>query len=71
MSLDSRPARQLTSREAAKIIGAVCGGLLDMVDVDDLCDAIEHFHEHRASYRAYWEAMKKSGVELRKDIVKP
>lgn len=33
MSLDTRPARSLTSREIAKIVGAVMGGFVDWCGV--------------------------------------
>jgi hypothetical protein len=43
--LDSRPTRQLTSRECAKILGATIGGLCDMASVEDVRVAVRWWIE--------------------------
>lgn len=64
MALDSRPCREdLTSREIARILGAVAGGLLQMADPEDIMDAFQHYYEFRKDHLAYWKQVK-ANLEL-------
>jgi hypothetical protein len=39
--LSKEPARRLTDREVAKVLGGLLGGLCDMSSVDDVKNAVE------------------------------
>lgn len=54
MSLDTRPAKPLTSREIAKVIASVCGGLAQWCDPADIEAAFGHFHQHADTYKKAW-----------------
>lgn len=54
-NLDTRPARSLTSREISKIIGSLLGGLAGWCEVDEIMNAMNHFHEYSTRYRFEWE----------------
>ncbi len=45
-TLDPRPARILTSRECAKIIGSVLGGLVQMSDRETVRSALKWWLEN-------------------------
>jgi hypothetical protein len=68
MPLDSRPARPLTSREIAKVLATVCGGLAGWCDPDDIVDALEHFHQNAEQYREMFKASAKAAVEMEKQL---
>lgn len=57
MALHPDPARKLTSREITKIVAGVYGSFAGWCDVEDLMEAIKHFHKHRDSYRDMFKAM--------------
>lgn len=44
--LDPRPARRLTSRECANILGSTIGGLLQIAAREDVVVAIEWWASH-------------------------
>lgn len=57
MALDKNPARTLTSREIAKVVGSILGGMADWCDPKEIMDAVNHFHEHREKYKDIWEGI--------------
>lgn len=57
--IDRKPARPLTSREIAKIVSGLLGGLAGWCDPDDIAAAIEHFHENRELYLQTWRQSQK------------
>lgn len=54
MSLDTRPARPLTSREIAKLISAQLGALAEWCEPKEIEAAMGHFHEHAETYAKAW-----------------
>lgn len=50
-NLNPEPARPLKSREIAKILGSVLGGLAEWCDIEELEAAIDHFSENKESYK--------------------
>lgn len=56
MSLDPNAARPLTSREIAKAISGLLGGLSSFCHPRAIADALDHFNEHRETYMRSWHA---------------
>jgi hypothetical protein len=52
-TLDPRPARQLTSRECAKILGGVIGGLIDTAKPEDVRAAVRWWAETDEAWEAF------------------
>lgn len=47
-------ARPLTSREIAKIVSSLLGGLAEFCEPSEICDAMAHFHDHAQAYEFAW-----------------
>ncbi len=58
MSLNSAPARPLTSREIAKITSAILSAFVDFCGAQAVTDALDHFIEHREKYIEAWHALE-------------
>lgn len=58
--LDTRPARRLTSREIAKLLSSILGGLVGggWCQVEDIFAALDHFQEHKMEYLRLFGAVK-------------
>ncbi len=56
--IDPRPARVLTSREAAKVISAQMSALVSLCEPGALGVVIEHFAEHRDHYVEMFKAVE-------------
>lgn len=56
MSLDPNAARPLTSREIAKAISGLLGGLSSFCHPRAIADALDHFNNHRDAYMRAWHA---------------
>ncbi len=55
MALDSRPARNdLTSRECAKLIGALLNGLCEQASIDDVKLAVDWWSTNKGA----WDAIR-------------
>jgi hypothetical protein len=50
MNLDPNPARPLTSREIAKVVGAVLGGFVSWCGSAPVIEALAHIVEHQQGY---------------------
>lgn len=65
--LDPRPSRELSSREAAKIIGATLGGLALLCRPETIFAALDFYTTeryqpmHEAQFRAMWQGSVASG----------
>lgn len=46
-TIDSRPARPLTSREISKIMTSILGGLVEWCGSAPVCESIDFLVEHR------------------------
>lgn len=57
MSLHPNPARPLTSREISKAVSAMLCGMAEWCDPKEILDAINHFHEHRETYKQLFEGL--------------
>ncbi len=58
MPLHPDPARPLTSREIAKMVSSLLGGLAEYCEVDEIMDALDHFTENRKVYKETFETIK-------------
>jgi hypothetical protein len=58
MSLDTREARPLTSREIAKIVSSVFFGFTSWCDTKDISDAMDHFAKHIKQYKSMLKHME-------------
>lgn len=58
--LDAQPARPLSSREIAKLLSTILGGLASngWCKPDDIIDAIDHIAEYREQYLAILKSMR-------------
>lgn len=52
--LTRQPARPLTSREIARIISGLVGGLAQWCSPTEITAALDHLHQHRATYLEMW-----------------
>lgn len=61
--LDTRPARRLTSREIAKILSSVIGGICadGWCRVEDVFAALDHFQEHKIEYVQLFKTTNEKG----------
>jgi hypothetical protein len=59
MALSKEPARKLKSREIAKIIGGVFGGMVDLSGSQACIDALDHFIHYRNDYVSRWREMSR------------
>lgn len=50
MPLNKEPARALTSREIAKVVGAVLGGFVSWCGSEPVIAALEHLVENQQGY---------------------
>jgi len=61
MSLNTEAARPLTSREIAKILSSVLGGLAEWCEPLEIMRALRHFDEHEETYiRAFIKIHEKA-----------
>lgn len=66
MSLDTQPARKLTSRELAKILSGTVGALAEWNDADDIFDALKFFQDHEDGLREVWAQTRRMSAEILK-----
>jgi len=62
--LDPRPARELTSREAAKLLGGTVGALATLCPPETIMAALNFYTsgEYQVQHKLAWEAMWKDAV---------
>jgi hypothetical protein len=54
MALDTRPPRNdLTSRECAKLIGGLLGGLCEQASIEDVKQAIDWWSRNESAWNAF------------------
>lgn len=54
--LSPQPARPLTSREIARILSGLLGGLAAWCSPTEIVAALDHLHENRAYYLEAWRS---------------
>ena len=64
MSLDPRRSRELSSRDVAGIVTGLLGALHPRTTPEALIEAVEHIHEHREQYLAFFRAVAVQPMEL-------
>jgi hypothetical protein len=57
MALSPQPARPLTSREIANLLGALAAGFVINSDPQDVMDAFKHITKFETEYITVWKAM--------------
>jgi hypothetical protein len=62
-NLTNAPARELNSREVAKIIAGLMGSLVSWNDVDTVMSGIDHIAKHREAYREQFVQIKRIATE--------
>lgn len=71
--LDTRPARELTSRECAKIIGSLLSGLAGMAKPEAIFAALDFYTseqyqaQHDAIWRQFYDNAVKAGQVIPED----
>ena len=68
MALDSRPAEPLTSRQIAKVLASVGGGIALDTEPEEIMDALKHFVEHEDAYVRSWKMVRSVYAEERKNL---
>lgn len=58
--LNPEPARPLTSREIAKLLGSILCGLSGYCEVKNIVAAIEFTYHYREEYRKQFDALKQT-----------
>lgn len=58
MPLSKEPARKLTDREVAKILGSLIGGLCEMASIDDVRNAVAWWAEEDDAWEMFREMQK-------------
>ena len=66
MPLSRDPARPLTSREIAKAVSGLLGGLAAWCDPEEIDRAMEHFQQNRALYLGTWREVNKQAAAAAK-----
>lgn len=61
--LTNTPARELNSREVAKIIAGLMGSLVSWNEVDTVMAGIDHIAKHREAYRSQFVQIKRITTE--------
>jgi hypothetical protein len=60
-TLSTEPARELTSREIAKIVGGLLGALATWCKPHDIGRVIDHLHENKDVYLGQFRAANEYG----------